>query len=711
MNIAQTIDHLLTTLRKANEAYRQGSAIMTDASYDQLEAELRDMLKMVPSDSTDPNVPEARKFLAGIGLTPVNGSPFAKVTHTMQMTSLNKATNLDELQDWFAEVSTSQVGLGITYVVSEKLDGISVNCSVEDGNLILAATRGDGFTGEDITRNVRKMQGVPQFIKGFTGQLRGEIILTHADWQKYFPEYTNPRNAASGIAKRLDGAGSEHLTVMFYQMVRSGLDASGNPVTQIPRKELEFQVLEKIGVPVAGWALCHNYAEILAVYQEYLDGKRASAGYELDGLVVEISSAVLADNLGMTNQRPKGSCALKFPADAKETTLLDIIVQVGKSGRETPVAVFDPVQLCGATVSRATLHNFGQMARIAAAGGQKFLSVGDRIIVSRRGDVIPAVESLVLSAQLSASVRLFTPPTHCPACNFPLVMEGEYLLCKNGADCPEQLVGAIARWVTKIGVLGMGDSLIESLVDHAGVTDAADLYTLDAKKIESIPTGSNGSRLGQTAYTIVTELHSKKQMPLHTMIGSLGIPLCSRSVCKTISEAGFDTLEKMQAAKLSELAAIPGMGATKAQAFITGLKSKQTLIDKLIDNGIQVIAPVTTGGMAGQSVCFTGVRDPSLEKAIEAAGGQIKSSVGRGLGFLVAKDPNAGSGKLIDAKSKGVKVVSVADMWALVNASTGGSVVAVATPAGQTGSAPTVPMGQPTGTAPAILTLNDLFGD
>lgn len=528
------------------------------------------------------------------------------------------------------------------------------NCQMtyENGALVLAATRGDGDVGEDITRNVFKMKGVVPYIKGFTGHIRGEIVLTKTDWKKHFPTYSNPRNAASGIAKREDGVGAEHLTVMSYRMLRA---------QAIPKKSIEFQALARVGCLVPRWAVAADNAAVLAMYQDYIKNTRVSLDYDIDGLVIEMDDIIIMDVLGDLNKRPRGAVALKFPAEAKGTVLQNIRWQVGKSGRITPVGEFDPVDLAGARIEKASLHNLSIIKALTDAHNRPYLRKGDIVVVSRRNDVIPYIEE-VLTPSLTGD--MFIPPTHCPECGTATVMHGEYLVCR-GEDCPAQVLGAISRWVNKTGVLGFGDTIIEALIEHAGVEDAADLYVLDPKAIENIPSGSGGSRLGRTAHVVLEELHNNSEIPLHVFVGSLGIPLCARSVCKMIVDAGYDTLDKMGDATLAQIASIPKLGATKAEEFVKGFRARRTLMDRLLDNGVTIKAK-SVGSMTGKSVCFTGVRSPELEKAIEDAGGSVKGSVGAGLTYLVQKDKNSQSGKTTKAVSLGVQIVDLDGMWAIV---------------------------------------------
>lgn len=650
-----TIRQLLDRLIAANESYRNPGGkglVLTDAEYDETFDRLGERVEV--GDQSLVEVQEARAFLASIGAAPADNSGWTKVTHAAAMGSLNKAQNLVEMQDWNKSCgSTPRV-----YIVSHKLDGISISLRYETGQLVRALTRGDGIIGEDITRNVVRMKGVVHTIKGFTGHLRAEIVLLKSDLAKHFPGASNPRNQAAGTAKRLDGVGVEHLTVMHYQMLRDAGDGAA-----ITRKMMEFKILARVGCAVPSWYEVADLDGVEVIYDAYVASKRNALDYDIDGLVIEHDDLATMESLGDMNHRPKGAIAFKFPHARKQTTLRNIRWQVGKSGRVTPVAEFDVVNLAGANVSNASLHNVGNIQRLVAAIGQHHLFVGDQIVVSRRNDVIPFLEEVIDSNLPDDAVPLEVPTT-CPACDTALTWEGEYLVCR-GEDCSAQVLGAISRWVKKVGVLGIGDSIIEALIEHAGVLDAADLYTLDPAKAESIPTGSDGSRLGRTAHIIVDELREKNEMPLHTFVGSLGIPLCARSVCKMIVDAGYNTLDKMQAATVADIGAVPGLGQTKAVSFVSGLKSRSPLIAKLLANGVKIKA-LSVGNLSGKSVCMTGFRNPDMEKAIEAAGGSVKSSVGKGLTYLVAKDPTSGSEKTKKAASMGVQVIGVDDMWVIL---------------------------------------------
>jgi len=652
MAARNTLDKLV----EANEAYRNDQPIMSDAQYDKMEDRLKALVNGL--DQTLPVVKEALAFLAGVGALPSAKSHWVKMRHTAPMGSLNKAQEASDFRKWYGSCG---ILAGLALCISDKCDGISIGLYYLDGKLDKALTRGDGIEGEDITRNVIKMEGVKPFIKGFSGFIRGEIVLRKTNWKKHFPTYSNPRNAAAGISKRLDGEGAEHLTVLHYTMDRD----SGTP---LPSKSVQFKVLERLGCAVPRYEVVTSVAEVEAVYQEYIDTTRDGLDYDIDGLVIDIDDTVTRDGHGEHNQKPKGSIAYKFPHEQKGTVLRAVRWQVGNTGRITPVAEFDVVNLAGANVKQASLHNIARMAEVAAGQGQEWLFEGDHILVSRRNDVIPYVEATLggnelFDAQTDPNYEppAFKPPTTCPACGGPTEMDGEYLVCRLNPECPAQVEGQVKRWVKKLNLLGWGNEIIETLVAQGYVSDPADLYTLDPNVVATL--SMSGRRIGSTAQTIYDELHAKgKLLPLHVFVGSLGIPMCARSVCKTIVDAGYETLDDMRAASIAQIGSIPGLGSSKAEAFVDGLASKAKLIDKLVSVGVK-IKPPATGSLKGKAVCMTGFRDADMADAIENQGGTVKSGVSRNLDVLVARDPNSTSGKAKKARGYGVEIIDPDEMW------------------------------------------------
>jgi DNA ligase (NAD+) len=661
----------LRNLREWREEYYNGTPLVPDAVYDAVEDRIRADAKQLPDD--DELRIEIDEFLARVGAPAPSapapggndGSKWKKAKHLVKMGSLNKAQPQDqddpkadhhvETRAWLADC-LSKLGVSSAAMVwSDKCDGISIALYYTGGKLTAAVTRGDGEEGEDITRNVLKMKGVVPVIKDFEGFIRGEVVLRKTDWKAHFPEKANPRNAASGIAKRESGIGPEHLTVLHYQMIRFG-------GKRIPDKATEFKLMKALGCELPSWGVATDLQGLLAVYQRYIDGARGALDYDIDGLVFEFSSPDHMGTLGERNNRPRGAVAYKFPHAKKATVLRDVRWQVGNTGRITPVAHFDTVNLAGANVSKASLHNLSNIAKLTAVVGKQALFVGDGIIVSRRNDVIPYVEQVLTVAQ-GGGVNLgeaVTHPTTCPTCGADTERDGEFLICPDTDFCPSQVAGAIKAWVRKIGLKGVGTSLIDALCEEGIIQDAADLYTLDHGELADFR--MKGIRVGGTSDTVMAALEGKKDLALHVFVGSQNIKLCSRSTCQTIADAGFDTLDKMRAATEDEISAISGMGATRGKSFVAGLIAKQAVMDKLMANGITIKAPAQ-GILKGVTVCFTGVRDSDLEEAIEGLGGTIKSSAGKTLGILVAKSKVSTSGKAKKARANGTEVVDLDEMW------------------------------------------------
>jgi DNA ligase (NAD+) len=650
---------LFDLLNQWRNSYYNGTPEVSDALYDQAEDFAR---------ATFPT----NAYFAKVGApSPVNGS-WPKVPHSIPMGSLNKAVatkdpqgkllNSIELADWYRSCALKP---GSWLTVMDKLDGGSCSLKYQNHKLVQALTRGDGNIGEDITRNVLLVQGV---VKQLPAQLldgspmpkevyvRGEIVCTHTDFKTYFPGESNPRNTANGCVKRqTDFEKCRHLTFMCYDLIFGGVDP------QIPSKVKELQFLKGMGFRTPRYWQSPDLADVEKGYLEYVSAGRAALNYDIDGLVVCIDDRVTREYLGDLNGRPKGAVAYKFPNAEEETTLSFVVDQVGNSGRITPVATFEEVTLAGAKVTRASLHNYSNIENLvkeARPQGPPYLLVGDRILVSRKNDVIPYVEKVLGGGDPN---KPFPMPSNCPSCGSVLIRDGEYLVCRND-DCEAQAAGAVKRWVKKLGVLHFGETLIEALCDAGFVSDPADLYTLDPDTVAELEMG--GRRVGATADKAIANLNAKKILPLHIVVGSIGIPLVGRDTARTIVDAGYNSLSKMQKAKISELSQIAGLGDTKARAFVEGFHKRSALLAKLLVNGIEI--QDNDGCLNGMSFCFTGFRNADLEAEIEKLGGSMKSGVSKGLTYLVAVDPKSNSGKAQKAAQYGTKVIGIEEAWDLV---------------------------------------------
>ena len=648
------VQELVEQLQQARDAYYGDAPMMTDAEFDALEDQLREL---------DPG----NAYFKAVGAKPTSG--WAKVQHGAPMGSLFKVQSEEEMIDWHEDVAAKVVSARASgdvdddlserrdasprLVVSEKLDGISISLRYEAGTLVQALTRGDGEIGEDITRNVLMMKGVQKRMRDFSGFVRGEIVLLRSDHKKHVPDYKNPRNAASGIAKReSDPDPCKHLTVICYQVIS---DKHG-----IARKSVELRILKELGCVTPNWQTVASAADVVSLYREYVAKTREGLDYEIDGLVVELDHLPAMGHLGDHDGRPRGARAFKFPHEEQPTRLRDVVWQVGASGRVTPVAYFDAVNLAGASVSQASLHNESNIRRLAEKCPQGLLGMSDTVLVSRRNDVIPFLERIIQPSQNGR----FAIPWQCPSCGLRLAKKGEYLVCENPPRCPAQRSGAVKRWVKKLDIKEWGDTVIEALCASGKVHSLVDLYRLTVADLENFQL--SGKRVGtSTSERMVENLAAKKTLRIADFVGALGIDLCGQTMCQTIVDAGYNTLAKMENALVVDIAAIPGMGETKATAFVEGFRRNRKLIAALLAVGVQVKGPVK-GKLSGVSVCFTGIRDPGLEDRIKDAGGTIKTSVGKGLTYLVAKDPKSTSGKAKKARDLGVHVIGVVDMEAML---------------------------------------------
>ena len=630
---------LASQIRQHRQNYYNGTPTIEDDEFDALVDELSDL---------DPD----HEVLSEVG-APVDESHWEVVEHKIPMTSLDKVNTYEELADWLqSRPATSG------YCIQEKLDGISVSVEYIAGQLVRAVTRGAGLRGEDITRNAVRMKGVPSTLPHKVScTLRGEIMMLADDFEQYNKvcvkqgwrdePYKNARNGASGTARRLDGLGCEYLTVIFYERYDT---LSENPQDA---HDLTMHSIEALGLKVPFYDVAMNARELNAIYEEYENGKRMSIPYEIDGLVIKVNKRGEARSIEKQLQtstrkgkNPKSAVAWKFSAETRITTLEDIVWNLGKGGRVTPIGLLTPVAIGGVTVRRASLHNWDNVKELN-------LAPGCEVLIKRANDVIPQV---VKRTDNRVDAMGFTPPTHCPGCNAQLQWDNKYLECVNPA-CESLLKGTLRRWVEKVDVKFFGESVIEALVDDGKVKNIADLYKLSQQDIED----STSPGIASRAYK---NLHDNKHLELSVLIGSLGIKGFGRSLSRMLTEAGYDTVDKMLSITRSEIAVIDQFGEERADFIVDGLKRNESVIRELeclINIETPAVSVPSFGPLSGLSFCITGkLSQPKkfYEAMIASAGGEYKTSVRRGLDYLVVADPSSGSAKLQKAERDGVKIIS-----------------------------------------------------
>ncbi len=607
-------------LLQANQDYYNGTPSVPDEVYDAWRDELQDL------------APDS-KVLKDIGAPP--NSEWAKVRHEHTMGSLGKVNTVEELEKWAVGVGLAPEEL---LLITDKLDGISISLKYEQGKLVLGSTRGDGTIGEDITANVRRMKNVPATVPVKDNlTVRGEIVLLKTDFEQNFKDMANTRNAASGTAKRTSGKRVEHLSVLTYQIVEG---------VELKTEEEQLLEIEKLGFKTPSWSLAATMKDVNSVWQRYEDGTREALPYEIDGLVVRFNDLTRQISLGHVHGRPNGAVAYKFTPPARLSVLNGIVWQVGGTGRITPVAVFDPVNLVGAEVTRASLYNHAYIQQLK-------VDIGATILVVRANDVIPRVTEVVHSTGTVAKA-----PHKCPSCGAPTSQDGLYLVCRNLSECPAQTVGRLKAWIRELRILEWGESLLVKLSEAGLVRNVADLYRLNKEALANLDRMADKS-----AENALKTLWAVNPVPLENLLGGLSIPLCATSVIKLVIDAGYDTLEKIQTMTHPQLMAIPGLGPKRVDAIIEGLfKNKQLIVD-LLANGV-TIKTRAVGSLTGKSVCFTGAsvrKRAVLETMAANAGGTVKGNVGKGLTYLVLADPNSTTSKAVAARKQGTTCLSEED--------------------------------------------------
>ena len=604
-------------------------------------------------DYTDPALKST------IGSPVVKNSPWEKATHKIPMGSLDKVSTEPEFLKWYESLA------GFTDVIlSEKLDGISIDLEYQEGIFVRGITRGDGIIGEDITANVKKMKGfIPQLINNDTVSVRGEVIILEDDFNAIVELQTlrgddpikNPRNGAGGKARDREGIYAGYLTIKCY-------DAT----TPVSTKEQTFQWLEHNGFKLPFWRGMATAKDILHSYYKYENSKRASLDYEIDGLVLEIDNVELRNELGYKDGKPYFAKAFKF-SSLKASTILDGIEwSLGKSGTITPVALLNPVHMGGVTVQRASLAN---LARFNELG----LCLDDEVLISRRGDVIPYVEKVIKNG----STELFEVPKYCPECQQPTRFDMTFLYCDN-ENCQGAIVGNIMKWVVKSGMggKGVGQATIEKLVEVGAIEDPADLYILTASQVMRV----DGFQI-RSATKLVETIQAHRTVSLANFVGGLNLGHFGTSLTQLLVDAGHDSIDKLRALRSFDIVRIDGFGDSRAEDFVDSFSDKEEVIATLlnyvtIENKKEVVMTPTANDLDGMSFCFTGaiqkvgddgvrLKRKDMEKIVLMNGGDT-TSVKKGLTYLVQADPESQSSKTKKAISLGVEILSEAKFFEMV---------------------------------------------
>jgi DNA ligase (NAD+) len=582
------------------------------------------------------------------------------------MMSLDNALDEEELHAFDARIRELLNGAPYRYVAELKMDGLSMAVRYQNGLLTQALTRGDGTIGEDVTDNARTIRSLPLQVTLNSAdrtsfETRGEVVMGKAAFERLNAErdaqslsrFANPRNAAAGSLRMLETAVTASRRLDYYAYF--AFDEAGAPAFESHWESLDWLAAKGFKVNTHR-RLCADIGEALAFCREF-DEKRDSLPYEIDGVVIKIDSIAQQRQLGSTAKAPRWAIAFKYAARQAETEVLRIEVNVGRTGAVTPVAILSPTVVGGVTVSRATLHNEDEIARLG-------LRIGDRVIIERSGDVIPKVVRVV-------SPNLFVMPTECPICGGLIVREeGEAASRCININCPARLKESIRHFASRgvMGIDGLGDAIIDQLVESGLVKGLADVYSLTQEQLVSL------ERMGEkSAANILQNIEASKKQPLPRVLAALGIRMVGERTAGILADE-FGSLDRIAQASLDELQAAEEVGPKVAESVFTFFREPNNaeLVEKLRAAGLTFdhVARKKDGGLLkGLNMVLTGTlptlsRDDA-KKMIEDAGGKVVGSVSSKTSFVVAGE-DAGS-KLEKARSLNVKVLSEEDLLAMLD--------------------------------------------
>jgi len=637
---------------------------ISDAAYDRLMERLKGIEAAHPELIT-PDSPTVR-----VGGAPRDG--FQTVRHARAMLSLDNAFSYDGLRDFDRRVREGSGKEKIEYIAEHKFDGLSISLQYGDGVLVRGVTRGDGTTGEDVTPNVKTIRSIPLQVDTAVlkkaklpsdFEVRGEVLMTRKAFEALNRQqeqsggkiFVNARNSAAGAVRVLDPSitAARRLDFFAYYLFVDGK-------VPFPRHSDSLAALKQLHFRASDdWKLCSGIDAVIA-YCEDWDAKREKLPYEIDGVVIKVNSTPIQNELGYTAKAPRWAIAYKYPARQETTVVNDIIVQVGRTGALTPVAVLEPVQVGGVTVSRSTLHNMDEVERLG-------LQIGDTVLIERAGEVIPHVLKVVKEGK---SRKPFRMPKNCPECSSTIhKSEGEVAYRCVNAACPAKRKESLLHYASRhaMNIDGLGDKIVDQLVDKGLVKDVADLYGLKEDQVAALDRMAEKS-----AQNLLAEIEGSKKNSLARLIYALGMRFVGERTGQLLAEH-FSSLEELAAAKEDQLVAVPEVGPKVAAAiaeFFSEAANRQ-LIKKLHKAGVHPTAEkreVKSDKLAGKSFVFTGgLANRSREEAgelVQQHGGKVSGSVSKKTDYVVVgSDPGS---KYDKAKELGVTVLTEAEFEKLL---------------------------------------------
>jgi DNA ligase (NAD+) len=659
-SVGKEIEKLREEVRRHEELYYVfDSPEISDVEYDRLLERLTELENQHPEYVT-PDSPTQR-----VGGRPAEG--FAEVQHRRPMLSLDNSYNLDELRAFDQRCQRLAEGRPLRYVAELKIDGLSISLHYADQILARGVTRGDGRVGEDVTQNARTIRSVPLRIRNNKNsvakelEVRGEVFIPRKVFERTNlereeqgePKFANPRNAAAGTIRQLDSriVATRGLDMFAYDLIAGDRKPFGSHWDAM-------NWMEKAGFRVnPNRRLCSSIEEVIEFCNE-MESKRDELSYEIDGVVVKVNSTSLQDEFGATQKAPRWAVAYKFPARQATTRVVDITVQVGRTGALTPVANLEPVLLAGTTVSRATLHNADEVKRLG-------VRIGDWVLIEKGGDVIPKVLN-VIEKRRTGNEKTFRMPRKCPVCGGEISRpEGEVVARCVAADCQAQLIGRLLHFASRraMRIEGLGESLADQLIATKLVHDVGDLYKLTLEDVSGLERMAKKS-----ASNLLTQIEASKKREFSNLLYALGIRHVGERTAGILARH-FGSLERLSKASVEELDDVPEIGLTVAQSVRDWFddEGNLALCERLTAAGVRTSIErspdhVDDENFAGKQFVLTGTLEnftrDEAKSLIESRGGRVTSSVSKKTDYVIAGS-EAGS-KLDKAQELGVKVIDEA---------------------------------------------------
>ncbi len=636
--------------------YNQDDPEISDFEYDMLMLELKNIEKEHPEFVTKDS---PTQHVGG-----KTDSHFATVTHKVPLQSLQDVFSTADVIAF--EERINKTVTSPSYVVETKIDGLSVSLEYEKGIFVRGATRGDGLVGEDVTVNLKTIKNIPhKLTKDVDIIVRGEVFMPKKDFEKLNEErevlgeklFANPRNAAAGSLRQLDPqiTAERNLDIYIFNVQKSDdIKFTSHYESLNYMKELGFNVNPYV-------KKCNNIKEVLSAIDE-IGNKRGELTFDIDGAVVKVDNLVQREEIGVTTKTPKWAVAYKYPPEKKETKVLDIVVQVGRTGAITPMAILEPVRVAGSVISKTTLHNEDFVK-------EKDIRIGDKVLIQKAGDVIPEVVE-VLKEKRNGTEKEFQMPKTCPVCGAEAVREdGEAVTRCTGIECPAMLFRSLIHFVSRdaMDIDGMGPAIIEQLLDKKLVENIADIYSLKYEDLVSL------ERMGdKSAKNLLNAIEKSKENSLEKLLNSFGIRHIGLKSAKILAKK-YNNIEEIMNASYEELCGINEIGEIMAESIVKFFESKQTkdLIERLKQNGVNMESKMEKSQderFAGKIFVLTGTL-PTLSRneaseIIEKFGGKTSGSVSKKTSFVLAGE-EAGS-KLKKAEELGIPIITEAEFLEMI---------------------------------------------